>query len=164
MDTSQYTPLISWFPCPPHKAKDPSYDLICYSYRDVLHTGSHTMEQPWLDEASRMNPYTYNITLSAQAAQRHGIKDGDIIEIESQGGRKVQGPVKLMQGQHPMLIGIAACSGHWAKGLPIARGKGTNYDQLMEIDLQHVDPVSGSMETATRVRVRKIEKGQEQLS
>jgi hypothetical protein len=22
------------------------------------------MEQPWLDEASRMNPYTYNVTMN----------------------------------------------------------------------------------------------------
>jgi len=156
VDMSQYTPLLSWFPCPPHKVKDPSYDLICYSYRDVLHTGSHTMEQPWLDEASRINPYTYNITMNIQAGRQHGIEDGDIIEIESQGGRKVRGPVKLVEGQHPMLIGIAACSGHWAKGLPVARGKGTNYDELMEIDLQHVDPVSLNIETATRVRVKKV--------
>lgn len=157
VDMSQYTPLISWFPCPPHKAKDSSYDLICYSYRDVLHAGSHTMEQPWLDEASRMNPYTYNITMNIRTAREHGIEEGDIIEIESQEGRKVQGPVKLIEGQHPMLVGIAACSGHWAKGMPIARGKGTNYDHLMEIDLQHMDPVSLNIETATRIKVKKVE-------
>ncbi|MBA7715560.1 hypothetical protein ES703_124611 [subsurface metagenome] len=107
--------------------------------------------------SNRMNPYTYNITLNADTAKAHGIKDGDIMEIESATGRKVQGPVKLMQGHHPKLVGIAACSGHWAKGMPIARGKGTNYDRLMEIDLDHVDPVSLNIETATRVRVRKAE-------
>ncbi len=41
------------------------------------------------------------------------------------------------------------------QGMPIARGKGTNYDRLMEIDLDHDDPVSLNIETATRVRVRK---------
>jgi len=156
VDMSQYTPLITWVPCPPHKVVD-GFDLICYSYRDVLHTGSHTMEQPWLDEASRMNPYTYNITMNTSTARSLGIKDGDIVAVESATGRKVQGPTKLMQGHHPQLVGIAACSGHWAKGMPIARGKGTNYDRLMEIDIDHVDPVSLNIETATRVRVRKAE-------
>ena len=154
-DMSQYTPLVSWFPCPPHKEK-PGYDFICYSYRDVLHTGSHTMEQPWLDEASHMNPYTYNITMNVNTARERGIKNGDIVEIESVTERKVQGPVKLLQGQHPQTIGIAACTGHWAKGLPIAKGKGTNYDILLDIDLKHVDPISLNIETATRVRVRKV--------
>ena len=68
IDYTQYTPLISWFPCSPHKETDPEYDLYCFSYRDILHTGSTTMEQPWLDEASQMNPYTYNITMNRDAA------------------------------------------------------------------------------------------------
>ena len=59
-DFTQYTPLISWTPCSIHYVDDPQYDLYCFSYRDALHTGSSTMEQPWIDEASSMNPYTYN--------------------------------------------------------------------------------------------------------
>ncbi|MBW2028536.1 MAG: molybdopterin-dependent oxidoreductase [Deltaproteobacteria bacterium] len=156
VDLSQYTPLISWFPCTIHRG-DSEYDLYCYSYRDVLHTGSSTMEQPWLDEASRMNPYTYHITINSRTASEKGIRDGDLVEIESAYGRKVRGPVKLMEGQHPRTIGIAACSGHWAKGMPIARGKGTNFDTLIENDLEHCDPVSLNLETAVRVRVRAIE-------
>jgi len=31
------------------------------------------MEQPWLDEASRMNPYTYNITINARTARKKGM-------------------------------------------------------------------------------------------
>jgi len=159
LDLSQYTPLISWFPCTIHSTDKPEYDLICYSYRDVLHTASSTMEQPWLDEASRMNPYTYTITMNVDTAKDKGIRDGDDIEVETYYDRKVQGTVKLMEGQHPAMVGIAACSGHWAKGQPIARGKGTNFDALLELDLKHVDPVGGNSETAVRVKVKKIEGG-----
>jgi len=156
VDLTQYTPLISWTPCSIHRVDRPEYDLYCYSYRDVLHTGSSTMEQPWLDEASRMNPYTYNITINVDTAKEKGIKDCDMIEIESVDGRKVRGSVKIMEGQHPQLVGIAACSGHWAKGMPIARGKGTNFDILLELDLQHCDPISLNLETAVRIRVSKV--------
>jgi len=158
VDLSQYTPLIKWTPCSIHRVDNPEYDLYCFSYRDTLHTGSATMEQPWLDEASRMNPYTYNITMNRDTAIKKGIKDGDIIEIETVTGRKAEGAVKLMEGQHSQTVGIAACSGHWAKGLPIAKGKGTNFDDLLEIDLNHVDPVSQNLETAVRVKVRKVER------
>ncbi|NIR12914.1 MAG: molybdopterin-binding protein, partial [Desulfobacterales bacterium] len=88
------------------------------------------MEQPWLDEASQMNPYTYSITLNTAMAREKGLRDGDIIEVESNTGGKVRGTLKTMEGQHPQTMGIAACSGHWAKGMPVARGKGTNYDTL----------------------------------
>ena len=91
MDPEQYTPLISWFPCTMHKVNDPKYDLYCYSYRDVLHSASSTMEQPWLDEASRMNPYTYNITMNTETASKKGLKDGDAVEVENAYGRKVAG-------------------------------------------------------------------------
>jgi anaerobic selenocysteine-containing dehydrogenase len=154
---SQYTPLISWFPCSIHRTDQPEYDLICYSYRDSLHGGSACAEQPWIDEASRMNPYTYNITMNRDTAQKKGIKDGDIIEIESAEGRRVEGKVKLMEGQHPQTVGIAGIAGHWAKGQPIARDKGVNFDTLLELDRKHVDPVCHNLETAVRVKVRKVE-------
>ncbi len=115
------------------------------------------MEQPWLDEASRMNPYTYNITMNPDTAEKKGLRDGDIIEIATAYGRKVEGALKLMEGQHPQTVGIAACSGHWAKGQPIARGKGTNFNILLELDLKHVDPVSNNIETSVMVKVRKVE-------
>lgn len=156
VNIAQYTPLISWFPCTIHQPEDPSFDLYCFSYRDILHTGSHTMEQPWLDEASRMNPYTYNITMNTDTARRKGLEDGNIIELESNTGGKVRGRVKLMEGQHPQTMGIAACSGHWIKGMPIAQDKGVNFDTLMACDLAHMDPVSLNIETAARVKVRKI--------
>jgi anaerobic selenocysteine-containing dehydrogenase len=156
VDYSQYTPLISWFPCSVHKESKPEFDLYCFSYRDIMHTGSATMEQPWIDEASQMNPYTYNITMSREAGLQRGLKDGDLIEIETVTGRKAQGNLKLMEGQHPQTVGIAACSGHWAKGQPVAKGKGTNFDDLLELDLKHSDPISLNIETSVKVKVKKI--------
>ncbi len=152
----QYTPLVSWRPSSVHLIDDPEYDLYCFSYRDILHTGSSTMEQPWLDEASRMNPYTYNITINKRTAEEKGLREGDIIEVESFSGRKLQGRLKLMEGQHPRVVGIAACSGHWAKGQPVAKGKGTNFDILLELDQEHLDPICTTIETCARIKVRRV--------
>lgn len=156
VDYNQYSPLISWAPCSIHRVGDPEYDLYCFSYRDVLHTGSATMEQPWIDEASQMSPYTYNITMNRETAEKKALREGDAIELETVTGRSVTGTLKVMEGLHPQAIAIAACSGHWAAGLPIARGKGTNFDDLLEIDLNHADPVSLNLETAVRVKVRAV--------
>ena len=150
----QYTGLVSWFPTPPQKAP-PEYDLYCYSYRDTLHTGGQTMENPWLDEASGMNPYTYNIVINTETARKKGLKDGDIIWIESNYGRKVKGPIKTTEGVHPQCIGIAATAGHWVKGQPIAYGKGVNFNVLMELDLEHSDPTSLNIETSAKVKIYK---------
>jgi len=158
--TDQFTPLISWTPSSIHKVNDPQYDLYCFSYRDIIHSGSFTMQQPWIDEASRMNPYTYNITLNRSTAEKKGLQDGDIIEIESLSGRKVTGRLKLMEGQHPQVVGIATCGGHWTKSQPIALGKGTNFNELLELDQDHLDPICTTLETCVRARIRKIGRSQ----
>ena len=76
--------------------------------------------------------------------------------MEPAAGRKVEGTLKLMEGQHPQTMGIAACSGHWAKGQPIARGKGTLFDTLLEHDRKHLDPYCHNIETCMKVKVRKV--------
>jgi molybdopterin-containing oxidoreductase family molybdopterin binding subunit len=154
----QYTPFISWFPCKPHLVKDPNYEFYCFSYRDILHTGSATMEQPWLDEASQMNPYTYHIVMNADAGTAKSLKNGDIVEIEASTGGKACGPVRLMKGLHPRTIGIAATAGHWAKGQPVAYGKGINFNFLMSVKFEECDPITFNIETCVKVKVKKMER------
>jgi anaerobic selenocysteine-containing dehydrogenase len=159
LDWDQYTPFLSWFPCAPHLVKDPQYDLYSFSYRDIVHTSSSTMETPWLDEVSAMNPYTYNVTMNADTAQKKGLKDGDLIEIESSYGHKVTGTLKTRKGQHPEVLGIMGTAGHWAKGQPIAKGKGTNFNLLMEARLEECDPVTLNLELCLKIKVTKLERG-----
>jgi anaerobic selenocysteine-containing dehydrogenase len=164
MDPAQYTPLISWFPTTIHKVQDPKYDLYCYSYREILHSTSQTMEQPWIDEASRMNPWTYNITMNAETGRKKGLKDGDLVEVETYLGRKETGRVKLFEGHHPLTVAISSVSGHFAKGQPIANGKGSNFNTLLPMTFEHTDPVAGNLETCVRVTIRKIDKKKEAQS
>jgi molybdopterin-containing oxidoreductase family molybdopterin binding subunit len=158
LDWNQFTPLASFFPAQVALEENKDYDLYCFSYRDILHNGTYTMELPWIDEVSRMNPYTYNITMNTDTAKKRGLKDGDLICLESSYGRKTTGHLKTMQGQHPKCIAISACSGGWAKGAPIAFGKGTNFNILLESDAKHACPVCWSQETATMVKVYKIDR------
>ena len=156
LNWDQYTPFVSWFSCAPHLVKDPRYDLYCFSHRDIIHTSSSTMETPWIDEVSAMNPYTYHVTMNADTGKRKGLKDGDVIEIESTYGNKVTGTLKLRKGQHPEVVGIMGTAGHWAKGQPIARGKGTNFNTLMEARLEECDPVTLNLELCLKVKVKKM--------
>jgi anaerobic selenocysteine-containing dehydrogenase len=94
--------------------------------------------------------------MNAATARKKGINDGDTIEVENYRGRKVTGTVKLLEGHHPQTVGIAATAGHWAKGQPIAQGKGTNFDTLLPLDFEHTDPICGNIETSVRVGVKKF--------
>ncbi|MDP2663221.1 MAG: molybdopterin dinucleotide binding domain-containing protein, partial [Dehalococcoidia bacterium] len=157
MDFSRHKPLPDWLPCPSHEVKDPQYDLWSFYYRDVLHTKSVTMENPWLDEAAQMNPYSYFIALNVDVAKKKGLKEGDTVWVESDRGRKVKGQLKLTEGIHPEGLGIAAMCGHWSVNQPIARNKGIFYNDLIEVDYEHSDPANLNMDLCVKVKVYKAE-------
>ena len=156
LDWEHYSAVPEWFPIPPHQVTDPRYDLYCFNVCDGLHVASITAEQPWLDEAGLMNPYTYNITMNAEVAKQKELKDGDTIEIESSKGNKVEGMLKVRAGQHPQTVVIMGRAGHWSPGLPIARGKGVAFQVLMDNTFRDCDPVSWHAEPCVKVKVKKL--------
>jgi molybdopterin-containing oxidoreductase family molybdopterin binding subunit len=150
-----YAPIPDWHPCLTHECKDPQYDLISFYYRDTIHTNSMTMENPWLDEAAAMNDFSYNICVNADTAKKKGLADGDLIWVESSYRRKVKGKLKMIQGIHPEAVAIAALAGHWSTGMPVAKGKGVFYNELIEIDYEHCDPGNLNMDLCAKVRIYK---------
>ena len=150
-----YEPLPDWIPCTAHEKNTPGYDLFAFYYRDIIHTNSFTMENPWLDEAARLDPYSYTVAINAEAARAKGLEDGDEVWIETERGRKVKGRVHLTEAIHPEGVGIAACAGHWGEGMPIAKGKGVFFNDLLEVDFDHVSPANLNLDLCVKVKVSK---------
>ena len=148
-----YKPLPDWIPCPSHEEKSPGYDLYAFYYRDVIHTNSFTMENPWLDEAARLDPYSYTIAIQAGTARSKGIREGEEVWVETAEGRRVKGRIHLTEAIHPEGLGIAACAGHWADTLPIAKGKGVFFNELLEMDFAHASPANLNLDLCAKVRV-----------
>jgi len=157
LDIDQYTALPTWFEPTSYKELDEEFDLLAFSYRDILHTNNTTFQNPLVDEASKMCPYTYTVSINSGLARKKGLKDGDQIWIENRYGVKEAGVVKTMEGQQALVIGIAGQGGLWAKGRPIAKGKGSNFCKLLPSTLKHYDPVTGSIETSVAVKIYKAE-------
>jgi len=122
----------------------------------VLHTHRLSAENPWVDEMSSINPYVYKIVMNAGTGKKKGIKDGDTIAVENHWGDKVTGRVKLTQMAHPQVMAIVGL-GSWAKGMPVARGKGVNFNALLRTDHKHMCPVLLAQEVAVRVKAYKVE-------
>jgi anaerobic selenocysteine-containing dehydrogenase len=158
MNWEQYTPLLTYFPSVIYEEGDthPDYKFVAFSYRDILHSATATYENPMLDEMSRNNPFTYQICLHAETAKKIGIRDRDKIRVENIKGRIMEGRAKLMTGIHPQVIASVAGGGGWARGRPIARHKGVMFNNLLINDMKHKCPVTLSIETAVRVKVKKI--------
>ncbi len=154
VDTSDFVPLPDWRPC---QALIPTegYDLQAVYYRVPWHTFSQTYENPWLDEVSRGEAYSYFICINTRTADAKGIGDGDRIWVESTAGRRIKGRARLTEGVHPEVVAIANNGGHWARGMPIARDKGVFFNSLLTFDLKHTDLVSLTIDCDARVKVYK---------
>jgi molybdopterin-containing oxidoreductase family molybdopterin binding subunit len=126
------------------------FDLQAVSYQVPWHTGSHTCENPWLDEVSQSEPYSCFICLNPRTAAARGIADGDPIWVESIAGRRVRGCARLTEGAHPEVVAIAGNGGHWARGMPVARGQGAFFNALLTFDPEQMKPDGDA-----RVRVYK---------
>ncbi len=157
MDWSRWEPLPEWAPCPSHEESRREFDIWAFYFRDVLHTNSYTYENPWLDEASQESPFSYTIAIHPATAARKGLKSGDRIILESSSGRRVDGRIRCTEGIHPEAVGIAGCAGHFTKGQPIAFGKGVRFNELLEVDWEHMDPVNLNLDLCVKVQIHRQE-------
>jgi anaerobic selenocysteine-containing dehydrogenase len=145
-----YFPSIIYTELP----SDSEYDLFVISQRDSLLTYRFTAHNPYINDAASRNPYTYNIAMNSATAKKRGIKDGDTICLENRWGDKVTGNVKLSELIHPQVVAATGLGG-WAKGMPVAQGKGINPNALLRQDQTRFDPLSGASEPTVRVKAYK---------
>jgi len=111
------------------------------------------MENPWLDEAARIDPFSYTIAMNKETGLKKGLRDGEQVWVESEKGRKVRGKLHLTEAMHPEGLGFGGCAGHWSKKLPVAQGKGVFFNELLEIDFEHSSPVNLNLDLCVKVRV-----------
>jgi anaerobic selenocysteine-containing dehydrogenase len=161
MDWERYSGPIGYFKSILYSDQIPEeYDLVIFSFKDIAVTGSVSPQNPWLNEVLSTNPYSYQLMMNYQTAQKKGIADGDMITLENPEGDKVSGRVKLMQGIHHQTIGCCGHLGSWARGKPVARGKGVNMNTLLRMTSKHLCPITLAPETCWRVKIYKMDGGE----
>ena len=155
LDWSRFKALPDYYPCPTHKYDGTEYDMYVFYWRAVMHTNSMTMQNPWLDELAENDPYVYKIQIHEETAKEKGFKDLDWIWIENPEGHRVKGQIKMTQGIEPHHLAIAACAGHWTPHQPIAKGKGVFYNDLVEADIAHTDPLTLTQDICLKAKIYK---------
>lgn len=153
-DTADYKATLYWRPCEAFSL-EARHDFYAVNYRVPIHSMSYTIENPWLNELGRYHPSAYKILMNTEAARKLGIGDGDTIKLESEAG-SVTGTVKVTEGVHPEVVGIAGTFGASAGGRPIAKGVGVHFNSLIPIDLKRTDPISGGLDSCVRVKVTRV--------
>jgi molybdopterin-containing oxidoreductase family molybdopterin binding subunit len=113
------------------------------------------MQNPWLDELAQNDPYVYTIQIHEDTAKKKGFKDLDWVWVENPEGHRVKGQIKMTQGIEPNHLAIAACAGHWTPHQPIAKGKGVFFNDLVEADIEHTDPLTLTQDICLKAKIYK---------
>ncbi|MBM2824862.1 MAG: molybdopterin oxidoreductase [Dehalococcoidales bacterium] len=131
------------------------YPLVLLPYQPLLDIENSRQNYPWAQEVFLVMHGVgwHNFAeLNRQTAGSLGIKDGEIVWVESLFGR-VKVMARVVAGIHPEVVGIACGQGHYAGG-QWQKGIGVNPNEIIGVDY---DPLSGqSAFCNTRVRVYKV--------
>ena len=63
-------------------------------------------ENPWLDEITATNPYTYNVMMNIETAKKTGVKEGDIGQLNFDLDRSVDVHILTVDGDDAPIAGV----------------------------------------------------------
>lgn len=154
-ETDDYQPLPDWKPGPAYERAAP-HDLFVTNMKAPNHALSHTHKNPILSTLSNRHNDLKSVWINPVTAAGRGIANGDRVEIETAQGRRQTAVARVTQLVHPEVLATQGCGGGWTKG---SAGDEVNFNALLNIDADHIDFVSGALDSAIAADVRKIGSG-----
>lgn len=155
-DWSVYEARPLWYSLEIHEVDKEEFPFYGFTWSEPYHGNAMTQQQPWIDEISQADPFTYYVNINEDTAERLGLKAGDKVEIETWRGLKTEGVLQTRQGIHPEAMGVMGVSGHWAEGQPIAKGKGVNFNSLIDTKVEDLDPICGTVDICVKCKLTRI--------
>ena len=130
------------------------YPFYLIDYKLMTTAEGRGANQPYLQEI--FGPHLKEkwdswVEINPETAQKMGIKDGDLIWVESIAG-KLKGKARLFPGTHPNCIHIPYGQGHKAYGR-WAKGRGINPNDLLVREYDYLGGFASYF--STRVKVYK---------
>jgi anaerobic selenocysteine-containing dehydrogenase len=131
------------------------FDLYAVHYKTMLHSMATFMDNAWITEhTKRYDPYTMNILIHPDTAQRRGIKSGDLIWVESPFG-KTQGEATVTNLTRPDTVAIGGDFGAQSPDLYPPAREGAQFNTLCWASEEWRDPITGNQENTMKVKVYK---------
>ena len=155
-DTSDYIAVPEWKPCPAYEPKSAEHDLFMTTGRLPYHSLGSSSANPLLRELGDKLGYD-EILVHREAAKRKGLSSGDLVEIETDGGKKAQGRVKVTSGIHPEVTAVLGEAGGWSRAATGGKERsGIHFNSLITFDDEHLDFVGASLDQCLRVKITKV--------
>ena len=151
-ETDDYQPVPDWKPGPAYE-RIPPHDLFVTNMKVPNHALSHTHKNSILSTLSTRHNDLRSVWINPKTAAARGISHGDLVEIETSQGRRQTANARVTQLVHPEVLATQGCGGGWSKG---SGGDEVNFNALLNIDVEHIDFVSGALDCAIAADVRTV--------
>jgi anaerobic selenocysteine-containing dehydrogenase len=150
----EYAPLPFWHPSVIEE-EPAEFDLYVTNWKSSLGTvasGTLPATNAWLMEVAERDPYVTKILLNRETACAKGLRDGEVVWVESPHGR-MKGRLKVTETIHPEVIGTIGCFGHYTDHA-VSRGRGPgNFNILLGSGFRYMGPTSLQAETTARAKI-----------
>ena len=113
---------------------------------------------PLLRELSSKLGYD-EILIHTDAARRKELSNGEWVEIETDGGKKARGRLKITNAIHPEVTAVLGEAGGWSKAVKGNRDyTGIHFNSLLSFDDNHLDFVGGALDQCLKIKITKLKK------
>jgi len=90
------------------------------------------------------------------------LNEGDLIELETPGGRKARAIARLTQGLHPECLAVPGILGRWVTANDRMRGKGVHFNSLIEYTFDRLDTLSAALDACVKVKISVVHRTEEE--
>ncbi len=129
-----------------------NYPLLLSTYQPLLNIESGSQNYPWAQEVFLVmhgQGWTNFAEMNIQTAHAYGIRDGDMVWVESPFGR-IRVRARVFEGILPQVVSIASGQGHYNNGR-WANGIGVNPNDIIGVDYDRLSGQSAFFNTRVRV-------------
>ena len=131
-----------------------SYPFVLLTYQPLLNIENGHQNYPWAQEMFMVmhgRGWTNFVEMNSQSASALGIRDGDMVWVESPFSR-IKAKSRVIEGVHPQVVSISKGQGHYADG-EWQKDIGVNPNEIIGVSY---DSLSGQSSLFnTRVKVYK---------
>ncbi|MFC2002563.1 molybdopterin-dependent oxidoreductase [Chloroflexota bacterium] len=129
-----------------------SYPLMLSTYQPLLNVENGSQNYPWAQEVFLVMHgmgWTNFVEINSKTAQALGIRDGDMVWVESPFNR-IKVRARVFEGIHPQVVSISSGQGHYAYGR-WAKGMGVNPNEIIGVDYDRISGQAAFFNTRVRV-------------
>ncbi len=157
-DLSDYEPMVNYRPCQAATEGGEAFPLFLTGPKvGFLALNTSNNKNPHLQELAWATGEIFNVAIHPSVAAQLGISNGDTVEIESAGGKKISVQARISTNVHPRVI---SASGNVAKILSPdekqVMGQGVHINSFLPYDMNRIDMVSGALDACVKVRIKKL--------